>query len=268
MSSFFENKYFNTYYYANIVSNILTRDIETIGFISNFFSEEETVLYLAKPFEKRSALHSFIQHIIGDFFEDDMNENDQKYFKNGLYADSVLEEYGMSDDYSFRDFISDKKKITYEDVEKYHDELRLTGTLEELYERIGNEVFYLLFNNRKALLQFNDIVADYIKEVDVSEIQDYETKELFNEKGFLKRVRIPEWAKRAVFFRDRGKCCLCFKDLSGLLNTESARHYDHIVPLAQGGLNDVSNLQLLCSDCNLKKRHNQIATSNWYQSWY
>lgn len=266
MDSFFENKYFNTYYYANIISNILTKDIELIGFISNFFADEETILYLAKPFDKNSALHVFIQHIIADFFENDMDEYDQKYFRHGLYADSVLKEYRMNN-YSFEEFIKDKKVITYDDVEKYHDELRLSGTLEELYERIGYEVFYLLFNNRDALLKFNYIVAEHM-DVSTQEIEDEEIKKLFNTKGFLKRVRIPEWAKRAVFFRDRGKCCLCFKDLSGLLSPENKKHYDHIVPLAKGGLNDVSNLQLLCSACNSKKSHKEISTSNLYVSWY
>src|SRR5688572_31796536 len=103
MSSFFEHKYYNTYYYANIVSNILTKDIELIGFISNFFAVEETILYLAKPFKKNSAFHSFIRHVVGEFFENDMCEYDQKYFHRGLYADSVLEAYDMGD-YSFKDF--------------------------------------------------------------------------------------------------------------------------------------------------------------------
>lgn len=105
-------------------------------------------------------------------------------------------------------------------------------------------------------------------DVQVDEIDDPDAKKLFNSKGRLKRVNIPEWAKRAVFFRDRGRCCLCFKDLTGIISLKSSKNFDHIVPLAAGGLNDVSNLQLLCAECNSKKRHDHIITSNYYQAWY
>ena len=265
MSSFFENKYFNSYYYANIIENILSKDIELIGFIGNFF-EGDMILYISKPFKKHSALHVFIEHVIGQFFENDMDEYDQKYFKNGLYVDSVFLEYGLND-YTFKEFIGEKKEIAYTDVEMYHDELRMSGTLEELYEKISHEVFYLLFNNRKALLNFNYIVAEHM-EINIAEIIDDEDKKLFNGKGFLKRVRIPEWAKTAVFFRDKGFCSFCFKNISSLINSENDRHYDHIIPLSKGGLNDISNLQLLCSECILKKGNYHIFTSNKYQSWY
>jgi 5-methylcytosine-specific restriction endonuclease McrA len=42
-----------------------------------------------------------------------------------------------------------------------------------------------------------------------------------------------------------GPCvkCRAMKDLT----------WDHIVPLAKGGLNELSNLQVLCRSCNAKK---------------
>lgn len=47
-----------------------------------------------------------------------------------------------------------------------------------------------------------------------------------------------------------GKCGFCRVPL------QSGRkvHLDHIVPLSKGGLHDDANLQLLCQECNLKKR--------------
>ena len=86
--------------------------------------------------------------------------------------------------------------------------------------------------------------------------------------GVLKRVNIPEWAKRAVFFRDRGMCAQCQRDLSGIVNLESVENFDHIIPLALGGLNDVTNLQLLCRECNAKKGGAMLPASNFYQRWY
>ena len=275
MSDFFEHKFYNTYYYANIVNNILSRDVELIGFISNFFADEYAILHLAKPFQKRSAFHSFIAHMIFEFFEHDMDDHDQKIFNyhktnsyplEPLYAESALKQYGLFD-FSFQDFSDGKQNIEYSDIEEYRDELAITGSLEELYDKISDEVFYLMFNNRDALLHFNYIVAEHMQ-VDLDEIEDDDVKLLFNKKGILKRTRIPEWCKRAVFFRDRGRCCFCTSDLSGLRSIKSQKNYDHIVPLAQRGLNDVSNLQLLCDNCNQKKSGLDISTSNFYEAWY
>lgn len=77
------------------------------------------------------------------------------------------------------------------------------------------------------------------------------------------------WAQRAVFFRDRGKCVLCDSDVSGLVSLDNIENYDHIVPLSRWGLNDITNLQLLCVPCNQhEKRDGAVITSGRYQSWY
>ena len=80
---------------------------------------------------------------------------------------------------------------------------------------------------------------------------------------------MPQWVKRAVKYRDRGKCVCCGKDLSGVIDCEdeSLAHYDHMVSLHLGGLNDICNIRLLCSDCNLTKSadsHTGITYKDWY----
>lgn len=272
MKNHLKHTYFNTYYYSNIVINILKRDPDTLGFISSFFDKIEIWNELVKPFEKRSAFHLFIEHIVSEFLDDDMHEHDRKGYhycashshaRFTPYAEMVLENYDLSDD-SF-DYSNIK---SYVDVEKYHTQLYESGILLDLYQKIADEIFYIMFNNRHALLEFNYVIAQSIQDIDFCDDEHNEITKYFTKAGTLKRIPIPEWCKKAVFFRDRGHCCFCDKDLSGTLSSNNKKHYDHIIPLVQGGLNDVANIQLLCDSCNASKGGQKIETSDWYERWY
>ena len=50
-----------------------------------------------------------------------------------------------------------------------------------------------------------------------------------------------------IYRLQRGRCAYCRTAL------KEKYHVDHILPLARGGTNDRSNLQLTCVDCNLRK---------------
>lgn len=273
MKGFFRHTYYNTYYYSNIVNNVLNGNSELLGFINNFFEPEGVLFNLAKPFEKKSALHQFIESVVGDFFHEDMHTYDEQKFKTWElykkgkyvpYAEQVLLNFGILD-YCLKEEIFD-----YSIIEDYHNMLHETGILWELYETIAKEIFHLLFNNREVLLRFNYLTSQHMCEIDLKNIDEEfrHLKRLFTKSGTLKRVKIPEWVKKAVFYRDRGRCCLCFKDLSGILSINNSKHFDHIIPLAQMGLNDVANIQLLCENCNLKKGKDEIKTSEFYEGWY
>ncbi|WP_378948333.1 HNH endonuclease [Paracoccus sp. R86501] len=56
-----------------------------------------------------------------------------------------------------------------------------------------------------------------------------------------------------MFHRDGGECRSCRRSLDRIVNPEVTERYDHIIPLAEGGANDVTNLQLLCDGCNSSK---------------
>lgn len=70
-------------------------------------------------------------------------------------------------------------------------------------------------------------------------------------KQWVERVPIPSWAKKMLLARERGCCAVCAKQLS--LELLDDPHVDHILPLKLGGTNDICNLQVLCSVCNLAK---------------
>jgi 5-methylcytosine-specific restriction endonuclease McrA len=54
-----------------------------------------------------------------------------------------------------------------------------------------------------------------------------------------------------VFERNNYQCQSCGKQ-----QLETNLTIDHIIPLACGGSNDISNLQVLCFTCNRKKTDN------------
>ena len=63
------------------------------------------------------------------------------------------------------------------------------------------------------------------------------------------RINIPPEVRKYVFDRNNYQCQSCQTiDLSA-----KNLQIDHIIPLAQGGSNDFSNLQTLCAKCNRAK---------------
>ena len=64
------------------------------------------------------------------------------------------------------------------------------------------------------------------------------------------RIPIPNSVRQYIYQRDNYQCQSC-----GQTQTETTLNIDHIIPLAKGGSNDMSNLQTLCHTCNQKKKH-------------
>ena len=50
-----------------------------------------------------------------------------------------------------------------------------------------------------------------------------------------------------LMVKQKGRCGICAVDVT------EKHHVDHIVPLANGGKTELTNLQLLCPKCNLQK---------------
>jgi hypothetical protein len=60
-----------------------------------------------------------------------------------------------------------------------------------------------------------------------------------------KRDPIPEDVKLLVWARDGGCCVRC--------GSKQDLHFDHVIPVAKGGGNSETNIQILCQACNLQK---------------
>lgn len=283
-----EVKFYDTYYFCNIVKNILYHSEDYLGVLNEFHGDGR-IYYRLSTFNKYSIFHEFIEFIVHDIYYDQSNEavleRKKKMHENyqniplalqllrpsTLPIELTLEHHNMQHQ-SFEEFLRKQNKEFIEcdidDVYEFIHELREEGVFHELIEHISKEVFHVLFQNRDLMKTFNILIANALKFEAKSETPN-EIKKLFIRPGILKRAAMPEWVRRAVFFRDRGRCVLCDKDLSGQVNLENQENYDHIVPLVGHGLNDISNIQLLCKECNqLEKGAGEAITSDKYQTWY
>ena len=58
--------------------------------------------------------------------------------------------------------------------------------------------------------------------------------------------------RKRIMIRDNYTCQMCGK----YMPDEVGLHIDHIVPVSKGGKTIESNLQVLCSKCNVRKSNN------------
>lgn len=283
----FEARYYDTYRIAGLVKELIENPFEYIRQLEGFYVDDERYTFL-EPFPKESHFHKLIRFVIEEIMAEDQNDFDLDEVKNKVgdsekTSDSRPNKYLFSplemafenhhiEFQSFHEWILDQDRkfesATANDLYDYYCETRLTQDFEDLISKMVEEVFYITFLNRKLMRDFNKMMAVIV----VSNIKVTETpaeyKRHLKRDGILRRVDPPMWAKKAIFFRERGKCAITRTDLSGLLSTLNKAHYDHIVPLAEGGMNDISNLQLLAEDVNLKKSASNDETSIVYERWY
>jgi hypothetical protein len=286
------HEYFRTYRIANVVDAIMRDPLAYLRELEGLTVNDGIYNFLPR-WQKESALHKFIRFVADEILMDDTDGATRVPFgpdrlnpKWILPVDAAMLRYGIIDEPVFlipEEPTSDGASVGDGDPSDCSDPhyvanacydylsgLRWTQAYENLMARIADEVFYVMFLNRRALANLNEFLARYVGEVSLANFDTGEASlvDLFARDGELKRVRPPMWARRAVFYRDRGRCTACGADLSGLIDTLSVGNYDHMMPLARGGLNDVTNLQLLCENCNFKKSDRLVAPSNRYRRWY
>ena len=65
-----------------------------------------------------------------------------------------------------------------------------------------------------------------------------------------KRRHLSRDEKEFIFRRDHYRCCKCN---TNLIRRPLERRIDHKLPFSKGGTDELSNLQLLCAKCDIKK---------------
>ena len=216
-------------------------------------------------FSKVTLLERYIFRMIYVEYSRDFRKNPEIYEDDSeeiQRIENLFESHGVV----VLPFENFKPLISFDDHEAsrvYQWFLSQETEFEKLWEKLAYEAFHILFLNRSFLLRFNKAVVKYLRD-DRVEIP----ANLLDSAGCFKRIYMPTWVKKVVFFRDGGRCVLCQVDLSGLLSTDRSKHYDHMVPLASHGVNDACNIQLLCERCNLRKSDGIAITGTRYGKWW
>ncbi|MBF6399455.1 HNH endonuclease [Nocardia cyriacigeorgica] len=162
-------------------------------------------------------------------------------------------------------------KVANSCYEYFSGDLMWSEPYQQLLDQLADEVFHTVFANRALLYGLNWIASRLVSNLSAEKCAETpEVARLFRARGAgkLKRTTPPAWARKAVFHRDRGRCTYCRTDLTGVYDSLGSPNFDHMIPLAIGGLNDVTNLQLLCWDCNGAKSDKPLDASENYRRWF
>lgn len=175
-SKLFDNKYYYTYHFAAAVSSALDTAQESALHIINEFFLDDDYVFLLGGFAEKSLLHHFIS-FIGDreFNHADVDEEtaerlahlaDHWILDAGLATTTWIEDafkrFELRHE-SFTEFMNNQgktlKQVNIDNLFDYYTELRLSGPAEDLYDLVAEEVFWIIFQNRELLRNFNLITA-------------------------------------------------------------------------------------------------------------
>lgn len=247
------------YYICQMVDNVSRDPGSYIRHIEDIFGDAASGS-LVRDFPKYTCFHIFIHEIISSvIWESANNRHEVEVEGRRLWIDRLID----ANDQNLERDDWDKVAAFRGSVDEYLDFLSELGVIEQVCDLITNQVFYVLFANRFTLRSFGKMVSSYVLDTAPSFSPDS-----FTVTGKLRRSHVPQWAKNATFHRDKGRCVFCKADLTKIYSVGTKVHFDHIVPLAYGGMNCVSNLQLCCEVCNLKKGATSDNTSYDYEPWF
>lgn len=196
---------------------------------------------------------TILQKVIKDSILEGVNYSIKKT-PDETYKEIYLEFYAFDVDYiKYENFRGD-------DFNDYICDLYEKEVISDLMEN----VFTILYSDREIMRQFNIIISEKIRVLKLNQWPKF----LKRDGVMIRCTYWPKWLQNGLFRREQGHCACCQKDLTGLLSNGNNIAIDHIVPLNMGGVNDPTNLKILCSDCNLKKGGDKIDTSDLYSRYW
>lgn len=124
---------------------------------------------------------------------------------------------------------------------------------------IVDDTFFLAWQLKSLLADFNGALAARIRGMKLSD-----DPRLVADGRLPRPNYIPTWVVTVLHQRDRGFCQECGRPAIASLGSDEAPHIDHIVALANGGGSDVTNLRLMCAECNLGKGASNALVANQF----
>lgn len=237
---------FSPYYFAHVVYNVVGSPGAFLRRINDLLGDAAAE-NLCRPFPRFSNLHTFIEDVMMELFFEEPEEG-------GRYA--------------IHDFILHTgldrliQGVDKDDIEAL-SQARDAPEYDDAFMDLINEVFHILFRDLAFLQRFNDLTADFIRDW----AEGFEDDEVYL-RGRLRRISVPQYVKDAIYHRDQGECRACRKAVDRIVSPAERERYDHIVALANGGANDISNIQLLCQACNGAKAAGSELVSPLYHRAY
>jgi len=242
---YYQSRGFGTYYFANAIFNIVLNTFDYLRGIEDILGDTKTE-WFTEPFKKYTNLHEFSRCIITEILYEDIHRPE----KNLNFIGDFIKKYEVP--ILVVEYNDDRDALV--------ESLAESEEFERALEELTDEVFHVLFADVGFLQRFNVLVASYIGHAEFSPDDNSNV----TKGGTLRRVAVPEWAQKAIYHRDKGECRSCKRTLATTINQTEFERYDHIVPLACHGPNDVTNLQLLCEECNRKKSASNEAVSTYH----
>ena len=205
--------------------------------------------------------HPFFIEFVKDYFLENGIDLDLIFTDKYSFGDSdYFKVYGLKEQIRFKKIIS-KIKEKMEELMKKDRELEMEKERRDQM-KILEEKLDLFFN--KAVEEgLQDVSRSHIKRMSVEMGEDIagnldmitnavsvKLGEKFGNTPTRKRKPITKSLRHEVFKRDGYKCVEC-----GATKKETKLHVDHIIPVSQGGSDELDNFQTLCEACNLAKKN-------------
>lgn len=172
----FEMGYYNTYYHANLINNIINHQVTYLRTLHDLVENDGHLLFCA-PFPKHTALHRFATFCIElDFFEDLSSDEAEQVFEGKeklLPINRAMVAHGIQHQ-SLEEWMRESGKpaadLSDDDLYDYLEDLRLHEEYDTLMKQITDEVFFLMFLNRDALTAINSWIASHVQHIEIEEL--------------------------------------------------------------------------------------------------
>jgi hypothetical protein len=125
-------------------------------------------------------------------------------------------------------------------------------------DHIVSSTFAMAWRSQMLMRVFNMKLATQVRS---AKYEDFPA--VLSADGKMKRASYwPKWLEQLLLNRHAGRCYYCPKVVASSALVSSDYDIDHVVPIAQGGTNDPTNLVIACKECNGDKGADLISVAD------